>query len=452
MAIKVVKIIDMVLPNFSIGRDDEGKEYRFKGGVLGQKVLIKTGKKKAGYYSGKLLSIEEKSDLETLGKHDKLDELSGNKFENIPYEKELEIKKNMLTKLYKDLAWKEDIKLNPSPLVSGYRNKMEYSFGDSEKDGPLILGMAKLGKFYEKVDYGGGSIANPDFDKLRRFTQEFFREKNIKHHHKTRHEGELKFFIIRYSFYENSYMLNLVTKESEVINQSLLEEFINKARQLDLNGEISSFFHTISNSVADAVVPERVEKIWGKDYLTEKINGLIFRISPFSFFQPNPKGAEKLYQRALEFAGDIENKIVYDLYCGTGTISQIFAKKAKEVVGVEIVEEAVEKAIENAKINGLDNLVFKANNVLKEIDSLIKKPDIVVVDPPRAGIHAEAIEKISKMQADKIVYISCNPVSQVEDIKLFEENGYRLEKLETFDQFPRTVHVECIALLQREIS
>ncbi|WP_103981730.1 23S rRNA (uracil(1939)-C(5))-methyltransferase RlmD [Helcococcus massiliensis] len=450
MAIKVVKIIDMVLPNFSIGQDDEGKEYRFKGGVLGQKVLIKTGKKKAGYFSGKLLNIEEKSDLETLGNHDKLNELSGNKFENIPYEKELEIKKNMLTKLYKDLDWKEDIKLNPSPLISGYRNKMEYTFGDSEKDGPLILGMAKLGRFYEKVDYGGGSIANPDFDKIRKFTQEFFREKNINHHHKTRHEGELKFFIIRYSFYENAYMLNLVTKESEVINQNLLEEFIDRARQLDLDGEISSFFHTVSNSVADAVVAERVEKVWGKDYLTEKINGLIFRISPFSFFQPNPKGAENLYQRALEFAGDIENKIVYDLYCGTGTISQIFAKKAKEVVGVEIVEEAVEKAIENAKINELDNLVFKVNDVLKEIDSLTKKPDIVVVDPPRAGIHAEAIGKISKMQADKIVYISCNPVSQVEDIKLFEANGYRLEKLETFDQFPRTVHVEALVLMTRE--
>ena len=137
MAIKVVKIIDMVLPNFSIGRDDEGKEYRFKGGVLGQKVLIKTGKKKAGYYSGKLLSIEEKSDLETLGKHDKLDELSGNKFENIPYEKELEIKKNMLTKLYKDLAWKEDIKLNPSPLISDYRNKTACSQGHYDHYGLL---------------------------------------------------------------------------------------------------------------------------------------------------------------------------------------------------------------------------------------------------------------------------------------------------------------------------
>ena len=450
MAIKEVKIEKMILPNFSIGVDEHGNEYRFKGGVLGQKVLIKTGKKKAGYLSGKIIQLEEKSEFETLDSGMSFEEMSGNKFENIPYEKELEIKKTMINDLYQEIKWDKEVELNASPIIEWYRNKMEYTFGDSHKGGPLILGMHKVGKFYEIADHAGGSIANPDFETIRKFTQEFFRERDFKHHHKVRHTGELKFYVIRYSFYENAYMLNLVTATSGKINDELLDEYIKQAKELELNGEITSFFHTISNSVSDAIKPDTITKVWGEEYLTEQINGLKFRISPFSFFQPNPKGAEHLYNKALDFAGDISNKTVYDLYSGTGTISQIFAKEAKKVVGVEIIEEAVEKAKENAKLNNLENVEFRANDVLLEIDQLQDKPDIVVVDPPRAGIHSDAIQKIAVMGADKIVYISCNPVTQVDDIKIFEEFGYKLEKVESFDQFPRTMNLESVALLKNQ--
>lgn len=449
MAIKEVMIEKMLLPNFSIGVDEHGNEYRFKGGVLGQKVLIKTGKKKAGYLSGKIVQIQEKSPLETLDSGMDLDEMSGNKFENIPYEKEIEIKKQIINELYKELGWTEEVKVNPSPIIEGYRNKMEYTFGDSYKGGPLVLGMHKVGKFYEIAAHAGGSIANPDFEKIRAFTQDFFRTREFEHYHKVRHTGQLKFFVIRYSFYENAYMLNLVTATSEKVN-NILDEYIKKVREIELDGEISSFFHTISDSVSDAIKPDKITKVWGEDYLTEEINGLKFRISPFSFFQPNPKGAEHLYNKAVEFAGDISNKTVFDLYSGTGTISQIFAKQAKKVIGVEIIEEAVEKAKENAELNGLENVEFRANDVLEEIDHLKDIPDIVVVDPPRAGIHSEAVQKIGVMGADTIVYISCNPVTQVEDIKLFEEQGYKLEKLETFDQFPRTMNLEAVALLTKK--
>lgn len=449
MAIKEAKIIKMILPNFSIGIDDNNKEYRFKGGVLGQRVLLRTGKMKAGYLSAKLLEIIEKSPLETLDNGQDPNIMSGNKFENIPYDKELDIKRDMINELYKELGLDQPIKVNPLPLEKAYRNKMEYTFGDSYKGGPLVLGMHKVGKFYEISDYAGGQIANDDFDKIRVFSQDFFRSKDLSHHHKTRHQGQLKFLVIRYSFFQNAFMVNLVTTSSPKIDHKLLDDFRVGLENLKMDGQIVSLYHTISDSVSDAIKPDKITKVWGQDHLTEMTNGLVFNISPFSFFQPNPKGAELLYNKALEFAGNIDNKIVFDLYSGTGTISQIFAKKAKHVVGVEIIEEAVEKARENASINNLDNLDFRANDVLVEIENLTDSPDIVVVDPPRAGIHKDAIVKIASMNSDTIVYISCNPATQVEDIKVFMEKGYKVEKIEAFDQFPKTMNIETVALLSK---
>lgn len=449
MGIEKVIIEKNTMPNYSIAKGENGKLYRFKGGVEGQEVVIRTGKLKGDYYKAKLIEITKKSPLETLDNGVNPDEMSGNKFENLEYETELELKKKMVNEVYEELNWEKEIPLNPSPVINGYRNKMEYTFGDSYLGGPLVLGMHRLGKFYEIADYDGGSIVNDDFNIIREFTQTFFRDQGLKQYHKTKGEGSLKFFVIKYSFYENAFMLNLVTKTSDEITDNLLEKYIKEALELKLNGKIISFFHTISDSIADAIVPDKINHIWGEDHLTEEINRLKFNISPFSFFQPNPKGAEKLYNKAVEFAGDISGKTVFDLYSGTGTISQIFAKKASHVIGVEIVEEAVQKAKENAEINNLTNVEFRANDVLKEIDSLTQSPDIVVVDPPRAGIHQEAISKIAKMGANKIIYISCNPVSQVEDLQLFREYGYKIEKIEAFDQFPKTAHVETIALIQK---
>ena len=449
MGIEKVIIEKNTMPNYSIAKGENGKLYRFKGGIEGQEVVIRTGKLKGDYYKAKLIEITKKSPLETLDNGVNPDEMSGNKFENLEYETELELKKKMVNEVYEELYWEKEIPLNPSPVINGYRNKMEYTFGDSYLGGPLVLGMHKLGKFYEIADYDGGSIVNDDFNIIREFTQTFFRDQGLKQYHKTKGEGSLKFFVIKYSFYENAFMLNLVTKTSDEITDNLLEKYIKEALELNLNGKIISFFHTISDSIADAIVPDKINHIWGEDHLTEEINGLKFNISPFSFFQPNPKGAEKLYNKAVEFAGDISGKTVFDLYSGTGTISQIFAKKASHVIGVEIVEESVQKAKENAEINNLTNVEFRANDVLKEIDSLTQSPDIVVVDPPRAGIHQEAISKIAKMGATKIIYISCNPVTQVEDLKLFREYGYKIEKIEAFDLFPKTAHVETVALLSK---
>lgn len=326
---------------------------------------------------------------------------------------------------------------------------MEYTFGDEIKDGPLTLGLHKKNRFYEIIDNFSCNIVNPDFDIIRQEAMFFFDARGLKAYHKIRQTGALKFLIVRYSFYKNEFMINLVTKEDQEIGQDLLDEFVGHMLAIGISGKITSIFHTISNSTADAVKPEKISKLYGEDYITEKLLDLEFRISPFSFFQPNPQGAQNLFSKALEYAGSIDDKIVYDLYCGTGTISQIFAKKAKKVIGIEIVEEAVKKARENAFLNQLANCEFIVGDVLEEISKLDKSPDLLVLDPPREGIHPKAIDKIIGLNSDRVVYISCNPKTQVRDLKNFIEAGYKIEKLEFFDQFPRTASVESVALLTR---
>ena len=237
-------------------------------------------------------------------------------------------------------------------------------------------------------------------------------------------------------------MINLVTTSDEFD----VNDFVEFAKQID--NRIVSIYHTINDNISDAVIVDKLELLYGKEYLTEKINGLEFRISPFSFFQPNPAQAEQIYNRALELAGDLSGKNVYDLYCGTGTIAQIFAKKAESVIGVEIVEEAVEKAQENAELNGLTNTKFICDDCLNFMEKVEKK-DVVVLDPPRDGIHPKAIDRLIDINPDKFIYISCNPITQRMDLDKFIEKGYKIKSLEFFDQFPRTYHCEAVVLLEK---
>ena len=189
--------------------------------------------------------------------------------------------------------------------------------------------------------------------------------------------------------------------------------------------------------------------LYGNDYFYENLLGLKFKISAFSFFQTNSKGAEKLYSVVREYAGDTSGKVVFDLYCGTGTIGQIMSEGSKKVIGIEIVEEAVEAAKINAELNGITNCEFIAGDVLKKVDELEDKPDLIIVDPPRDGINPKAILKIIDFGAEEIVYVSCKPTSLARDLQVFEANGYKTVKVKCVDMFPRTQHVETVVLLAK---
>ena len=216
-----------------------------------------------------------------------------------------------------------------------------------------------------------------------------------------------------------------------------------------LSGKIAGILHITNDSLADVVKSDRTDILYGQDFFYEELLGLKFRISPFSFFQTNTFGAEVLYQTAREYIGDLggDGKTVFDLYSGTGTIAQLMAPVAGKVIGVEIVEEAVEAARRNAGLNGLTNCEFIAGDVLKVLDEVEEKPDLIILDPPRDGIHPKALPKIISYGVDRIVYISCKPTSLVRDLSVFLEEGYRVEKAVAVDQFPWTANCETICLL-----
>ena len=219
---------------------------------------------------------------------------------------------------------------------------------------------------------------------------------------------------------------------------------------LSLEGKIVGILHILNDSLADLVQSDETRVLYGQDYFYENLLGLKFKITPFSFFQPNSLGAEVLYETARSYIGDTRDMTVFDLYSGTGTIAQILAPVAKHVTGVEIVEEAVEAARVNAKLNGLDNCSFIAGDVLKVVDDLTEKPDLIVLDPPRDGIHPKALPKIIAFDVPTIVYVSCKPTSLVRDREVLEAAGYRMVKARAVDMFPATGGIETVALFLKK--
>ena len=285
-------------------------------------------------------------------------------------------------------------------------------------------------------------------------TKEYFEELGTAFYKKLQHKGYLRHLLVRRAVKTGEILVDLVTStQREYLGgrdeAAVLSEWKERLLSLPVDGKFAGILHTENDSLADVVQSDATHILYGQDYFNEELLGLRFRISPFSFFQTNSMGAEVLYDTARGFVGETKDKVVFDLYSGTGTIAQILAPVAKKVVGVEIVEEAVEAAKVNAGLNGLDNCEFVAGDVLKVIDGLEDKPDLIVVDPPRDGIHPKALGKIIEFGVDRIVYISCKPTSLVRDLVVLQEKGYRMEKGCAVDMFPGTGNVETVCLLKK---
>ncbi len=431
-------ISEVAFPNKSYVEEGDDK-IALKGGILGQRVeLKKTGRKK-----GKILGILEKSPLEDGEFCPHLQECGGCTYQSMTYESESKYKKMLMEKLFSEELGIEKIEYIPSPFYQAYRNKMEYTFSDEYKDGPLSLGMHKRNRFYEVVNTKYCNIVHEDFNIIMDFTRRYFDGK-LKPYHKIRHTGNLRHLMLRRNL-EGEVLVNLVTTWEEAD----YKEYFSKLQHLPIEGKIVGIIHTLNDSPSDAIVPEKTEIIYGRDYLTEKISGLEFKISLYSFFQTNTHSAKRLYQLAQDMIEDIAELNLLDLYSGTGTITQIVGQRAKSALGIEIVEEAVNAARENAKINGISNVEFICGDVFEETKNLEYKPDIVIIDPPREGINPRAIDKIIEFAVEKYLYISCNPITLVRDLKIFREKGYEIKELKILDQFPRTYHVECIVLMSR---
>lgn len=458
-------IIERVdFPNKGILRTEDGTRVIVKNAIMGQKVSAAVNKVRKGKCEGRLLEILEKSALELPEPgcvHYGI--CGGCTFQSLPYEEQLKMKEKQVKDLIDAVITEENkgyefLPIKASPRPKAYRNKMEFSFGDEYKDGPLALGMHKRGSFYDIVNVGECQIVDEDFRRVLKITLEYFKEKQIPFYHKLRHTGYLRHFLVRKAAKTGEILVDLVTttqmEELSGENESaLLEGWVKKLCEEKYDGVLKGILHTKNDSVADTIKNEGTDILFGQDFFYEELLDLKFKITPFSFFQTNSLGAEVLYQTAREFIGDAlddeANQTVFDLYSGTGTIAQILSPVAKKVIGVEIVEEAVVAARENAALNGLTNCEFIAGDVLKVIDTIGEKPDYIVLDPPRDGIHPKALEKIIRYNVPQMVYISCKPTSLARDLEVLQARGYQVKKVQCVDMFPATGNCETVVLLSK---
>ena len=459
-------------------RDEDGDDVCVvKNTVPGQEVRFRVTKKRGGNCEGTLLEVTKRSQAEIESPCPHFDVCGGCTYQNLPYEEQLKMKEAQVRQLLEPVikagcGGDESVDINqiferiiPSPVVTGYRNKMEFSFGDSRPGGELELGLHKRGSFYDIVSVPKCMIVDDDFRAILKETLSYFLGKETTYFHKRTHEGFLRFLLVRKAAATGEILIDLITtsqtpKDTICTEVSLLDDWKEAMLGLKLSGRIVGILHTIDDRVADVVANDHTEVLFGRDHFIEKVLGLSFKITPFSFFQTNTRSAEVLYSKVREYAemciptggGDRNPEgglTVYDLYSGTGTIGQIMSTIAKEVIGVEIVEEAVEAANENAAGNGLHNCRFMAGDVLKVLDDIDTPPDLIVLDPPRDGINPKALAKIASYGVENIIYISCKPTSLARDLEYLMGRGYMPVRICPVDQFVSNFHVESCVLLER---
>ena len=425
-----------------------------KGTLPGQKVKFVVSKKRSGKAQGRLKEIIEKSPMEDVEPNcPHFGDCGGCSYQTMSYENQLKLKEDMVKGIL-DNAIKGDYQFEGilgSPVQWGYRNKMEFSFGDEFKDGPLALGMHKKNSFHDIVTVDNCKIVDRDYNIILRCVLDYCAKKELPFYHKLRHEGYVRHLLVRRTTKTKELLVALVTtSDAEMEKKADLMSLVEEIKALDLSAKLCGVIHIINDGLADVVQSDETRVLYGQEYVYEELLGLKFKISVFSFFQTNSLGAEVLYSKAREYIGETKDKLIFDLYSGTGTIAQILAPVAKKVVGVEIIEEAVEAAKVNASLNNLDNCEFIAGDVLKVIDDLQDKPDLIVLDPPRDGINPKALQKIIDFGVDRMVYISCKPTSLARDLEMLQEQGYKVVKAAAIDQFPNTNHVETIVLLSHK--
>jgi 23S rRNA (uracil1939-C5)-methyltransferase len=434
----------------------------------GQFVRAIVNKKRKNHAECKLIKILKRSESEINLPYQ---EISGAPYIFVPVETQEKFKKETTLDVFRKISNIKNIdekfdQFISSPLFYNYRNKMEYSFSciehniytGEEIDDAFALGFKHRGTWWkvENLDKESG-LFDSVFENSLYLIKNFLKETGLPAWHSPQKKGFFRHIVVRKSFFQDKLLINLVSS-SEGIEKFDVKSFAIFLRKM-IGERLAGFQHTINDNVADrSKIENGSVKLWyGEDKIVEKINGLEFEISMESFFQTNPKCAEILYNKAIEYVfegNNLQNKVVMDLFCGTGTIGQLLSKKSDstKIIGVDIVEDAIEDAKKNAKRNGIEGLRFFASDVgkfLRDFPEYIGKIGTIVLDPPRAGIAPKTLLKVAQLNASKIVYISCNPSTQARDTVSLHENGYQLTKLSLVDQFPHTSHIESIAVFEK---
>jgi len=388
----------------------------------------------------------------------------GCKQQDLNYETQAQYKQKQVEEIFNKLGGFSGFQLEPiipSQNVYHYRNKMEFSFSDKRwltkeeiagqetLDRDFALGL-HIPRIFDKVlDVDECFLQSEMSNKILNFTRDFFKKKNTSVYSTKTHTGFLRNLVIRQSFHTNDLMVNLVTSEE---NDELINEYSDEMRKEI--PDVTTVINNINKKFAAIAVGDYEKVIHGSGFIYDEIGKHKFRISANSFYQTNTLQAEKLYQTALEFAELKGNEIVYDLYSGAGTIAIYVSDEAKQLYAFESVESAIEDAYVNVELNKIENVKFFSADLYKSflpiVDKYnIPKPDVMIIDPPRSGMHPTTVNDVITLSPEKIVYVSCNPTTQVRDIKLMVEAGYKLIKIRPVDMFPHTFHIENVALLKK---
>ncbi len=435
--------------------EESGEKGIIKNVLPGQEVLFRVYKKHGDQLYGNPVQVLKASPMETrepFCAH--FGSCGGCLYQTLPYETQLAMKAEQIGRLFKPVLEEETVfdGIKGSPRELEYRNKVDLSFGNEVIGGPLKLGMHKKATRYTVLDADSCALMHTDLRRILGEIRAYCAERELPFYNKLRHEGFLRYLMLRRSETTGEILAVLA------VSTQLQHDFspmVERLCALPLEGSIAGIFLAHDDRYADALIADEVFCLYGRDYFYEKLLGLSFKVTLFSFFQTNTLGAEVLYSTVRSYVrmrGETRPPVLYDLYCGTGTIAQILAGEAEKVYGIELVEEAVEAAKRNAALNGLENCVFYAGDVGETLSKLPERPDYVILDPPREGVHEKALGMITGYGISSMVYISCKATSFVTDMKYLRNAGWRLERYTLVDLFPETPHVEAVCLLTHSSS
>ncbi|MCH8171021.1 MAG: 23S rRNA (uracil(1939)-C(5))-methyltransferase RlmD [Bacteroidetes bacterium] len=446
------------------GADEYQSKYVIfvNGAYPGDKVQARLLKVKKSFAEAKCVQIIDKSDLRTMARCKFFGSCGGCKQQDLEYEHQIKFKSLQVENVFKTIGGFTELNIEeliPSEKTYFYRNKMEFSFSkirwltldeigsDKIIDRNFALGL-HIPRIYDKVlDINECFLQSEESNKILNFTRDFFKSRKTTIYSTKNHKGYLRNLVIRQSQHFDELMVNLVTSEE---NDELISQY---AEQLKKEvPQITTIINNINLKKANVAIGDYEKVFWGDGFINDSIGKYKFRVSANSFFQTNTLQAENLYNTALDFADLKGDEIVYDLYSGTGTISIYASEKAKAVYGFENVHSSIEDAGKNAELNNIGNVRFYEANLYKPMLPIVKenklpKPQTIIIDPPRNGMHKNTIADVLELSPGKIVYVSCNPATQARDVKLLVEGGYKLVKMKPVDMFPHTFHIENVALL-----
>ncbi|MBL4703558.1 MAG: 23S rRNA (uracil(1939)-C(5))-methyltransferase RlmD [Flavobacteriales bacterium] len=475
MNFKKGDIVELEIHDFAYGgkgihrmETEQGRYVVFVlNAIPGQIVKAKIQKKRKKFAEGRLIEVIKRSELEEVSPYQAI---SGAPYITLPIEKQREFKEAAVIDLFRKIANIEDPKAIFDEFISSpnsfhYRNKMEYSFSvirhdlkTGEEMDDFGLGFKRTGTWWkvENLDRDSGMFDQQLEDGLHKI-RIWLEKTGLPAWHPPKKEGFYRHFVVRKSFSNDELLINLVTS-SNGLDQFDKEAFKDHLIEV-LGNRLAGFIHTVNDDVADRAKLENGPSglVWGNEVISENILGLDFEISMQSFFQTNPKSAERLYTKVVEYASEdneLNGSVIMDLFCGTGTIGQIIASKTDgvKIIGVDIVESAIENAKKNSDRNGVTGVEWYAADVgkfLLEYPEYENKIDTIILDPPRAGIAPKTLRKVMRLGAKRIVYVSCNPATQARDIAELTANGFKIKKFSLVDQFPHTGHIESIALFEK---